>query len=237
MFFDMTYIYIVLPAVVLALWASSKVKSTFRRYSKQYSSTHLTGAQAAARILSANGVTDVRVERVQGSLTDNFDPKANVIHLSQDVYDSYSTAAIGVAAHEAGHVLQYADNYAPIRLRAAIIPATNIGSRLAMPLIIIGLILSYMSRTYLQMGLTIAYAGLICFALCALFQLVTLPVEFNASRRALQAIESQGLLNSAELEGSRKVLSAAAMTYVAALAVTLAQLLRFMLLISGSRRN
>ena len=144
MFFDMTYIYIVLPAVVLALWASSKVKSTFRRYSKQYSSTHLTGAQAAARILSANGVTDVRVERVQGSLTDNFDPKANVIHLSQDVYDSYSTAAIGVAAHEAGHVLQYADNYAPIRLRAAIIPATNIGSRLAMPLIIIGLILSYM---------------------------------------------------------------------------------------------
>ncbi len=232
MYFNMAYLYIILPAVILSIWASSKVKSTFNKYSKQYSASHITGAQAARRVLDTNGLTNVRIERISGSLTDNYNPKENVIRLSQSVYDSFSTAAIGVAAHEAGHALQYAQDYTPIKLRAAIIPATNIGSKLAMPLVIIGLIFSRLSLVYLNF----AYAGIICFAVCALFQLVTLPVEFNASHRALQAIEGQGMLSEIELEGSRKVLTAAAMTYVAALAVTLAQLLRLLMMVNGSRR-
>ena len=230
--FDVTYLYLLLPAVILSLWASSKVKSTFNKYSKQYSTAHITGAQAAQRILDANGLSNVRIERISGSLTDNYNPKENVIRLSQSVYDSFSTAAIGVASHEAGHALQYAQEYAPIKIRAAIIPATNIGSKLALPLIIIGIILSRMSSDLIAF----AYVGIICFAVCALFQLVTLPVEFNASHRALKAIEGQGMLSDIELEGSRKVLTAAAMTYVAALAVTLAQLLRFLMLVNGNRR-
>jgi len=230
--FDITYLYVLLPAVILSLWASSKVKSTFNKYSKQYSASHITGAQAARRVLDANGLTNVRIERISGSLTDNYNPKDNVIRLSQSVHDSFSTAAIGVAAHEAGHALQYAENYAPIKLRAAIIPATNIGSKLALPLVLIGLIFSRLSLVYLGF----AYAGIICFAVCALFQLVTLPVEFNASHRALQALEGQSMLSEIELEGSRKVLNAAAMTYVAALAVSLAQLLRLLMLVNGSRR-
>jgi len=232
MYFDLTYLYLLLPAVIFSLWASSKVKSTFNKYSKQYSAAHITGAQAAQRILDANGLSNVRIERVSGSLTDNYNPKENVIRLSQSVYDSFSTAAIGVASHEAGHALQYAQEYAPIKIRAAIIPATNIGSKLALPLIIIGIILSRMSSDLIAF----AYVGIICFAVCALFQLVTLPVEFDASHRALQAIEGQGMLSDIELEGSRKVLTAAAMTYVAALAVTLAQLLRFLMLVNGNRR-
>ena len=232
MHFNMVYLYLLLPAVILSLWASSKVKSTFNKYSKQYSAAHITGAQAAQRILDANGLSNVRIERISGSLTDNYNPKENVIRLSQSVYDSFSTAAIGVAAHEAGHALQYAQEYAPIKIRAAIIPATNIGSKLALPLIIIGIILSRMSIELLAF----AYVGIICFAVCALFQLVTLPVEFHASHRALKAIEGQGMLSDVELEGSRKVLTAAAMTYVAALAVTLAQLLRFLMLVNGNRR-
>jgi len=230
--FDVTYLYLLLPAVILSLWASSKVKSTFNKYSKQYSAAHITGPQAAQRILDANGLSNVRIERISGSLTDNYNPKENVIRLSQSVYDSFSTAAIGVASHEAGHALQYAQEYAPIKIRAAIIPATNIGSKLALPLIIIGIILSRMSSDLIAF----AYVGIICFAVCALFQLVTLPVEFDASHRALQAIEGQGMLSDIELEGSRKVLTAAAMTYVAALAVTLAQLLRFLMLVNGNRR-
>ena len=232
MYFNMAYLYLLLPAVIFSLWASSKVKSTFNKYSKQYSAAHITGAQAAQRILDVNGLSNVRIERVSGSLTDNYNPKENVIRLSQSVYDSFSTAAIGVASHEAGHALQYAQEYAPIKIRAAIIPATNIGSKLALPLIIIGIILSRMSSDLIAF----AYVGIICFAVCALFQLVTLPVEFDASHRALQAIEGQGMLSDIELEGSRKVLTAAAMTYVAALAVTLAQLLRFLMLVNGNRR-
>ena len=232
MYFVLTFLYLLLPAVIFSLWASSKVKSTFNKYSKQYSAAHITGAQAAQRILDANGLSNVRIERVSGSLTDNYNPKENVIRLSQSVYDSFSTAAIGVAAHEVGHALQYAQEYAPIKIRAAIIPATNIGSKLALPLIIIGIILSRMSSDLIAF----AYVGIICFAVCALFQLVTLPVEFDASHRALQAIEGQGMLSDIELEGSRKVLTAAAMTYVAALAVTLAQLLRFLMLVNGNRR-
>ncbi len=231
MYFDPTYIYIVMPAVLLALIASARVQSTFKRYSRQYSASHITGAQAAQRVLYANGLTNVRIERVSGRLTDHYDPKDNVIRLSQPVYDSTSTAAIGVACHEAGHALQYAQDYAPIKLRTAIIPATNIGSKLAIPLIILGLIMSYYARAYVA----VAYAGIVLFTVCVVFQIITLPVEFNASRRALLAIEGQGLLSNAELEGSRKVLNAAAMTYVAALAVSLAQLLRFLMLVNGRR--
>jgi len=226
--FDWIYFYLVMPAIIFSLWASAKVQSTFRRYSRQYSASHITGAQAAQHILYANGLSHVRVERVEGSLTDHYDPRENVIRLSQSVYDSSSTAAIGVAAHEAGHALQYAEDYAPIKLRAAIIPITNIGSQLAVPLIIIGIIFS----AYSQIFSLFAYLGIFFFAICTFFQLVTLPVEFNASRRALRAIESQGMLSGNELDGSRKVLSAAAMTYVAALAVSLAQLLRFFMLVN-----
>ncbi|PKM72764.1 MAG: peptidase [Firmicutes bacterium HGW-Firmicutes-16] len=231
MFFDMTYLYLVLPAVILAIWASARVKSTFKKYDRQFSASHITGAQAAQRVLYANGLTNVRVERIEGNLTDNYDPRDNVIRLSRPVYDSTSTAAIGVACHEAGHALQYAQGYAPIKLRAFIIPATNIGSKLAMPLIIIGLIMSY----YASSLITVAYAGIIFFAVCVFFQIVTLPVEFNASHRALVAIEGQGMLTEDELAGSRKVLNAAAMTYVAALAVSIAQLLRFLMLVSNRR--
>jgi len=233
MYFDVTYLYIVLPAVLLALMASARVKSTFKKYSRQLSASNISGAQAAQRVLYANGLTNTRIERIAGSLSDHYDPKENVIRLSQPVYDSTSTAAIGIACHEAGHALQYAQNYAPIRLRAAIIPATNLGSKLAIPLVILGIILSYYAESFI----TIAYIGIVFFTVCVVFQLVTLPVEFNASHRALLAIEGQGILSESELKGSRKVLSAAAMTYVAALAVSLAQLLRLLVLVGGGRRN
>ena len=233
MYFNVTYLYIVLPAVLLALMASARVKSTFKKYSRQLSASNISGAQAAQRVLYANGLTNTRIERIAGSLSDHYDPKENVIRLSQPVYDSTSTAAIGVACHEAGHALQYAQNYAPIKLRAAIIPATNLGSKLAIPLVILGIIMSYYAESFI----TIAYIGIVFFTVCVVFQLVTLPVEFNASHRALLAIEGQGILSESELKGSRKVLSAAAMTYVAALAVSLAQLLRLLMLVGGGRRN
>lgn len=227
MFFDMNYIIIVLPAIIFSLIASSKVNSTFRKYSRVRAASGLTGAEVARRILDANGLANVAIEQVSGSLTDHYDPRANVIRLSQPVYGSSSVAAIGVAAHETGHAVQYAVGYSPIKLRAAIIPMTNIGSKLAMPLIILGLVLSATAAKFI----TIAYAGIICFSLSALFQLLTLPVEFNASRRALDTIESFGVLSGSEQDGARKVLSAAAMTYVAALAVSLAQLLRLLLMV------
>ena len=233
MFFDMTYVYLVLPAVLLAMFASAKVNSTFRRYSKQMSASHLTGAEAARRVLMANGVSNVKIEMIGGNLTDHYDPRTNVIRLSESVYNSTSTAAIGVASHEAGHAVQYAEDYAPIKWRSAIIPITNIGSSLAMPLIILGLILGAMSDFFIY----VAYAGIICFAMSTVFQLVTLPVEFNASARAMRAIEGTGLLRGEEVKGARKVLTAAAMTYVAALAVSLAQLLRFLLLVNRNRDN
>lgn len=231
--FDWTYFALVLPCVILSLWASARVNSTFRRYEKQISSRHITGAQAAQRVLSSNGVSGVRIERISGKLTDHYDPRTNVIRLSENVYDSASTAAIGVASHEAGHAVQYAHDYAPIKLRAAIIPVTNIGSRLAMPLILIGLLFSAMG----SFSETIIYVGIACFALSLVFQLITLPVEFNASRRAMEAIQSGDILTKEEQIGARKTLSAAAMTYVAATAVALAQLLRLISLFAGRRRN
>lgn len=229
--FDWTYVALVLPCVILAMVASANVNSTFKRYSKELSRRHLTGAEAAQRVLSANGVSGVRFERVSGNLTDHYDPRSNVIRLSDDVFGSTSIAAIGVACHEAGHAVQYAKGYAPIKLRAAIIPVTNFGSRLAMPLILLGLLFSAGS----YFGDTMVYLGIACFGLSVLFQLVTLPVEFNASRRALQAIESNELLTEEEYRGARKTLTAAAMTYVAATAVALAQLLRLLMIFGGRR--
>jgi len=233
MFFDWTYLVLVMPCVLLSLWASSSVNSTFKKYSQQLSRRGITGAQAAERVLRHNGVSGVRIEPVGGNLTDHYDPKTNVIRLSDSVYASTSTAAIGVACHEAGHAVQYAQAYGPIKLRAAIIPITNIGSRLAMPLILIGLLLAFLE----DLSFTFVYLGIACFGLSLVFQLVTLPVEFNASRRALAAIEDTQLLTPEEQKGAKKTLTAAAMTYVAATAVALAQLLRLILLFGRRRRD
>lgn len=231
--FDMTYIYLVLPCILLALWASSNVNSTFRRYSEQHSVRHITGADAAGRVLRANGITGVRIERISGNLTDHYDPKTNVIRLSDSVYDATSTAAIGVACHEAGHAVQYAQNYAPIKLRAAIVPITNFGSKLAMPLILLGLVLTFLE----SFSFTLVYLGIACFGLSVVFQLVTLPVEFNASRRAMTAIRESNILTEEEQVGARKTLTAAALTYVAATAVALSQLLRLLIIFGGRRRR
>lgn len=232
MYFDWTYVVLVLPCILFSLIASSSVNSTFKKYSQQFSRRGITGAQAAERVLRANGVNGVTIARVSGNLTDHFDPKTNVIRLSDSVYGSTSTAAIGVACHEAGHAVQYAQNYAPIQLRAAIIPVTNLGSKLAMPLILIGLLLS----AFESVSYGFVYLGIACFGLSLVFQLITLPVEFNASRRAMRAIEDGELLTDEEQRGARKTLTAAAMTYVAATAVALAQLLR-LLVIFGRRRD
>ena len=230
--FDWTYIVLVLPCLILSLWASAKVNSTFKKYSQQRTLRGLTAQEAAMRVLSANGVSGVRIERVSGNLTDHYDPRANVIRLSDSVYDNTSTAAIGVACHEAGHAVQYAQDYAPIKLRAAIIPVTNIGSKRAMPLILLGILFSGLG----QFSDTIIYIGIACFGLSVVFQFATLPVEFNASHRALQTIESTGILTEEEQKGARKTLTAAAMTYVAATATALAQLLRLIVLF-GRRSN
>ena len=230
---DWTFLVLVLPCMIFAMLASSSVNSTFKKYSKQLSSRRLTGAEAAQRVLSANGVRGVRIDRVSGNLTDHFDPKTNVIRLSDSVFSNTSTAAIGVACHEAGHAVQYAENYAPIKLRAAIIPLTNFGSKIAMPLILAGILFS----AFGSFSDTLVYLGIACFSLSLLFQLVTLPVEFNASRRAMAAIESSNLLTPEEQKGARKTLTAAALTYVAATAVALAQLLRLIMLFGGRRRR
>lgn len=230
--FDVTYLILVLPCILLSLWASSNVKNTFRRYSSQLSTRRITGADAAQRVLYANGVHGVRIERISGDLTDHYDPKSNVIRLSDSVYSSTSTAAIGVACHEAGHAVQYAQSYAPIKLRAAIIPITNIGSKLAMPLILLGIVLSFLG----EMSYLFVYMGIAAFGLSLVFQLVTLPVEFNASRRAMNAIESSNILTAEEQIGARKTLSAAALTYVAATAVAFAQLLRLVTIFNRRRR-
>ena len=232
--FDWTYVYLVLPCLLLSLWASAHVNSTFKKYSAQFSRRGITGADAAARVLSANGVRGVRIEHISGDLTDHYDPRTNVIRLSDNVYGSTSTAAIGVACHEAGHAVQYAQGYAPIKLRSAVIPLTNFGSRLAMPLILIGLLFSSMGR----LSNFFIYLGIACFGLSLVFQLVTLPVEFNASRRALDAISQTGILTEEEQVGARKTLTAAALTYVAATAAALAQLLRLLVLFGNrNRRN
>ena len=231
--FDWTYLVLILPCMVFSLIASSRVNSTFQKYSTQYSQRRLTGAEAARRVLAHNGVSGVRIERVAGNLTDHYDPRTNVIRLSDSVYTSTSTAAIGVAAHEAGHAVQYARDYAPIKLRAAIIPLTNFGSKLAMPLILAGILLTFLG----ELSTLLVYLGIAAFGLSFLFQLITLPVEFNASRRAIRAIEDAQLLTAEEQKGAEKTLKAAAMTYVAATAVALAQLLRLIMIFVNRRRR
>ena len=231
--FDWTYLALVIPSMILALWASASVNRTFQKYAKKSSIRGITGAQAAQYVLTGNGVSGVTIERVQGNLTDHYDPRTNVIRLSSNVYNSTSIAAIGVACHEAGHAVQHAKNYAPIRIRTAIIPITNFGSKLAMPLILLGVLISSVA----DYSYTLVYAGILCFSLSLVFQLVTLPVEFNASRRAIAAISDQSLLNDEEIKGAKKTLTAAALTYVAAVAVSLAQLLRLILLFGGGGRR
>ncbi len=223
---DAIWVVLMLVAYVFTLIAQVKVKSTFNKYSKHKSARALTGAQAARMILDRNGLRNVRIERVSGSLSDHYDPKANVVRLSDTVHDNDSIAAIGVAAHECGHAVQYAVGYGPIRLRMAILPVTQFGSSLAFPLIFIGLLLQFTG---------LAYLGVALFALATFFQLVTLPVEFNASSRALAVLSDYGTLDDDELRGAKKVLSAAAMTYVAALAVSLTNLLRLLSMVN--RRN
>ena len=217
--FSYSYILYMLPAMLLALWAQYSVKSTFKKYQRVPNTGGLTGAEAARAILDANGLRGVRIERVSGHLSDHYDPRTNVIRLSDSVHDSPSVGAIGVAAHEAGHAVQYAVGYGPIKLRQAILPACQFGSGAAPYLILLGLALS-MVELYI--------AGIAAFVLVAFFQLVTLPVEFNASRRALAALSSDGNLAQTDLKGARKVLSAAAMTYVAALVTSFMQILYYL---------
>ena len=238
-YFDWSYLVLVVPALLFSLWASARVNSTFKKYSAMRNARGMTGAEAARAVLNANGVTDVRIEYVSGNLTDYYDPKNKVIRLSQDVYDAATPAAVGVAAHEAGHAAQYAAHYLPIRIRAAIIPATNLGSKLSVPLIILGLLLPGLRifAPYTEFFNLIAWIGVACYSLCVLFQLVTLPTEFNASRRAVAAIERCGLLLPEEQQGAKKVLKAAALTYVAALSASLAQLLRLIIIVGGRQKR
>ena len=232
MYLDLTYIVLVLPAVIFSLWASWNVKHTYQKYAKQFNRRGLTGAEAARRVLDANGLRAVPIERISGELSDHYDPEANVIRLSDGVWDGTSTAAVGVACHEVGHAIQNAAGYVPVKIRQAIIPLTNFGAKLSMPLLLAGLILC----AFVPQLIYLAYVGVALYGLCALFQLVTLPTEFDASRRALRSIEGMGLLEGEELTGAQKVLRAAALTYVAALATTLMQLLRFLILLSDRRR-
>lgn len=227
LYIDPWYIILVVPAMLLAFWAQINVNTTFSRYSKVLAPSGMTGAESARRVLEANGVTGVRIERISGNLTDHFDPKTNTIRLSESVYDATTVSAVGVAAHEAGHAVQYAVGYAPMQLRAAIISATNIGSQLAMPLVLLGLIFS---------SAMLVDIGIIAFSMSTLFQLITLPVEFNASRRAVATLESS-CVSDTEVKGAKAVLRAAALTYVAALAVSLASLLRIILLFGNRNRR
>lgn len=226
--FDPYYWILIVPSLLIALWAQSMVSSNFNRYSSVHNARGYTGADAARMILDHNGLYQVRIEQVSGKLTDHFDPKENVIRLSGSVYGSTSVAAVGVAAHEAGHAVQHATGYFPIKVRSAIIPITNIGSQLSIPLILLGFLFQFQP---------LILTGILFYSTAVVFQLVTLPVEFNASGRALQVLEGSEILAGDELKGARKVLQAAAMTYVAALLTALAQLLRLILIFGNRRRN
>ena len=224
--FDRTYILLII-GMLLSLAASAKLKSTFAKYRRIRSASGLTRAEAAARILRAAGITDVQIRAIPGSLTDHYDPRTKTVSLSQDIYGQTSLAAVGVAAHECGHAIQHAVHYAPLEMRSAIVPVANLGSSLSWPLFLIGLLAGIRPLTT---------AGIVLFSLAVLFQLVTLPVELNASSRALRMLEGTGILGVSETKGARKVLTAAALTYVAALAASILQLLR-LLILAGGRRN
>lgn len=221
------YVILVLPVMILSMIASARVNSSFKKYSKVMSARRITGAQAAFEILRYYGITNVQIERVSGNLTDHYDPRTNVIRLSDSVYNSTSVAAIGVACHEAGHAAQYAQSYVPIKIRNFILPVANLGSKLGFPLAILGFFLGFEP---------LAMFGVIFFAFAVLFQLITLPVEFNASKRALSVISEVDLLGEEEKKGAKKVLTAAAMTYVAALAVSVANLLRPILMVNRRKK-
>ena len=222
------YVLLLIPIFLLSIWAEFQVSGNFRRYSAVNNRRHLTGAQAAEAVLRAHGVTDVGIRCVRGHLTDHYDPRDNTIYLSESVYNAPTIAAVGVAAHEAGHAVQYAENYGPVRLRGAIIPATQLGSKFSFLLLLVGLLL------YSQ---TLFFVGIVLFSFTTLFQLVTLPVEFNASHRALETIQGTHLLDDDETYGAKRVLRAAALTYVAALLMSILQLLRFVLIFVGRGGN
>jgi len=224
--FDPLYMILVMPAILISLLAQIKVSTSFSKYSKVFAP--LTGEEAARKVLEMNGVTNVKIERVSGNLSDHYNPKTNTIMLSETVFSASTIAAVGVAAHEAGHAVQYAKGYSPIKLRTVIYPISSIGSRLSIPLVIAGILFSFSA---------LVYVGIIFFIAALIFQLVTLPVEFNASRRAIETLRNGNVLtNEADLKGAKKVLTAAAMTYVAAVIVSLAQLIR-LLSLANNRRN
>lgn len=225
---DPTYI-LVLIGVVICMAASSKMNATFRKYSQVCSHNGMTGREAAERILRSQGIYDVRVEHVGGNLTDHYDPRNKVLRLSDATYNSTSVAAIGVAAHECGHALQHAKGYAPLSLRSALVPVANFGSSIAWPLILIGFLFNS------EMSVLLLNVGILAFSFAVLFQIVTLPVEFNASGRALKLLGSSGMLYEPEVADVRKVLTAAALTYVASAASAILQLLRILLLTRGRR--
>lgn len=230
MFYDPTY-FLVLIGVVLSLVASARVKSTFNRYSQMRNSRGMTGAQAAEQVLHGAGIYDVRIEHVRGNLTDHYDPRSKVLRLSDSVYGQTSVAAVGVAAHECGHAIQHAKGYAPLRFRNVLVPVANFGAKIAWPLILIGLLINSESSWLLMQ------AGIIAFSLAVLFQVVTLPVEFNASNRAIRVLADRGIMYGEEIVAAKKVLSAAALTYVAGAASSILQLLRLIILTGGRRRN
>ncbi len=229
-YFDWTVI-LLIPAFILSLWAQSNVNGTFRKYSQVHSRTGYTGAEVARRILAINGLSHVVVERVNGNLTDHFDPRKNVVRLSDSTYNSTSVGAIGVAAHEVGHAIQYARGYAPIRIRNGIVPFVNVCNTLSMPILMIGVIFAGAGGIYPAL----IDAGIVLFSATVLFQVITLPVEFNASSRALKTLEENQLMDRGEVEGASKVLRAAAMTYVAAAVSSALSLLRLILIFGGRR--
>ncbi len=229
-YWDPTYFLVIIGAVICMI-ASARVKSTYNKYSQYRSMTGMTGAQAAERILNAAGIYDVEIRHISGNLTDNYNPAKKTLNLSDAVYGSTSVAAVGVAAHECGHAIQHQQGYVPLSLRAAIVPAANLGSTLAWPLILIGLFFNGNTASFL------INLGIICFLFAVIFQLVTLPVEFNASRRALVMLEKQGILGDSELPYTKKVLKAAALTYVASAAAAILQLLRLVILFGGRNRD
>ena len=224
-------ILIVAPGIIFALWAQARVKSTYSTYTRLILRPGMTGGAVARRILDSNGLRDVNIEVTRGQLTDHYDPRHRVLRLSEGSFYGANAAAVGVAAHEAGHALQHGRSYVPLKLRMAMVPVCNLGSNMAMPLFFVGLLLSY---TLPSAASTLMFLGIAAFSIAVLFQLVTLPVEFNASRRAMRCLAGSGTMSEAELKGTRKVLNAAAMTYVASLAVGLLSLLR-LLVIAGSR--
>lgn len=230
LYWDSTYILVIIGAVI-CLIASARVKTTFNKYSKYRSLSGMTGAQAAERILHAAGIGDVRIRQVSGHLTDNYNPSDKTLNLSESVCNETTVAAVGVAAHECGHAIQHARGYAPLAFRSALVPVANFGSMLAWPVILVGALINN------RMSMTVINIGIILFSLAVLFQLVTLPVEFNASRRALVMLRDQGILGDQELGYTKKVLGAAALTYVASAAAAILQLLRIVLLFGGRRRD